>query len=159
MSSPESYPAKKSRQQYCFANFTLDGESGFLRRGPEEIPLRPKALEVLTYLVEHHGCLVTKTDLMSAVWPDTAVTDNCLARSLLEIRRALDDDCQHMIRTVPRRGYVFTCTVTTPLVEVVPQPVASPAESRHLPALPQPPTRKLANRIFRNRVTGALVVS
>src|SRR4051794_17638304 len=135
MSSPESYPAKKSRQQYCFANFTLDGESGFLRRGPEEVPLRPKALEVLTYLVEHHGRLVTKADLMSAIWPDTTVTDNSLARSLLEIRRALDGDPQHMIRTVPRRGYVFTAAVTTPLVELVPRgnSVMPPRCLSHLP--------------------------
>ena len=89
----------------------MDG--GFLRRQGKELALRPKPLAVLTYLVEHHGRLVTKDALIEAVWLDTAVTDNSLARCLLEIRRTLSDDSQRMIRTVARRGYVFAVPVTT----------------------------------------------
>ena len=75
MSIPEPYSGERSRQ-YRFGDFTLDLESGFLRRGGEEVVLRPKAFEVLTYLVQHHGRLVTKAALNESVWPDTAVMDN-----------------------------------------------------------------------------------
>src|SRR5207249_1107654 len=68
----------------------------------------------LTYLVERHGRLVTKAELIDAIWPDAAVTDNSLAQCLAEIRRALDDDGQQTIRTVARRGYLFAAPVTTP---------------------------------------------
>ncbi len=75
--------------QYRFGEYKLDLEGGFLRRGDEEIALRAKAFEVLTYLVERRGRLVTKTELIEAVWRDAVVTDNSLAQCLLEIRRAL----------------------------------------------------------------------
>jgi Tol biopolymer transport system component/DNA-binding winged helix-turn-helix (wHTH) protein len=103
----------------------LDLCAGFLRRGAEDVALRPKPFEVLVYLVEHHGRLVTKGELTAAVWPDVAVMDNTLAQCLVEIRRALGDDSQQLIRTVARRGYVFTVPVTTPVVEF-PRPPAGP---------------------------------
>jgi DNA-binding winged helix-turn-helix (wHTH) protein/Tol biopolymer transport system component len=117
MSAPEPHSVAGSRREYRFGDFTLDLDSGFLRRGGEEVPMRPKPLQVLTYLVEHHGRLVTKSALIEAVWPDAAVTDNSLSRCLLEIRRALSDDSQQTIRTVARRGYIFTAPVTSPVVE------------------------------------------
>ena len=107
-----------SRRQYSFGDFTLDLDGGFLRRGAEEVALRPKPFEVLVYLVEHHGQLMTKAALTEAVWPDTAVMDNSLAQCLVEIRRALGDDSQQLIRTVARRGYIFTAPVTAPVVEL-----------------------------------------
>jgi DNA-binding winged helix-turn-helix (wHTH) protein/Tol biopolymer transport system component len=99
-------------RQYRFGEFVLDVENGFLRRHGEEISLRPKALGVLIYLVLHHGNLVTKDELVEAVWPDTAVTDNSLSQCLVEIRRALNDDAQAVIRTVARRGYIFDAPVS-----------------------------------------------
>ncbi|HZQ52598.1 MAG TPA: winged helix-turn-helix domain-containing protein [Bryobacteraceae bacterium] len=117
MSSPELVSGGALHRRYCFGEFTLDLDSGFLCRGPQEIALRPKPFEVLAYLVEHHGRLVTKDALIGAVWPDTAVMDNSLAQCIVEIRKALNDDSQQLIRTVPRRGYVFTAPVTAPAVE------------------------------------------
>src|SRR5881396_1495155 len=114
-------------RQYQFGDFTLDLESGFLRRDGVEVGLRPKAFDVLTYLVERHGRLVTKAELIDAIWPDAAVTDNSLAQCLAEIRRALADESQQTIRTVARRGYVFAAPVTTPVVEFPRQLVVSPA--------------------------------
>ena len=95
----------------------MDLECGMLRNGDAEVALRPKSFEVLAYLVERHGRLVVKSTLIEAVWPDTAVGDNSLAQCLFDIRRALGDDSQQLIRTVPRRGYIFTVSVTTPVVE------------------------------------------
>jgi DNA-binding winged helix-turn-helix (wHTH) protein/Tol biopolymer transport system component len=113
MSTPEHQSLERAGRYYRFGDFTLDVDSGFLRRGGEDVALPPKPLEVLTYLVEHHGRLVTKTELVEAVWLDTAVTDNSLAQCVLEIRRALADQSQQMIRTVMRRGYVFTTPVSS----------------------------------------------
>jgi DNA-binding winged helix-turn-helix (wHTH) protein/Tol biopolymer transport system component len=136
MSSPEPPRAATSGRQYRFADFTLDVENGFLRRGAEEIVLRPKAFEVLTYLVERHGRVVTKDALMNAIWANTEVTDNSLARCLVEIRRALADDSQQMIRTMPRRGYVFTLPVTARIVEFPSPPAPVRADPVPLPSRP-----------------------
>ena len=104
---------KVARGCYRFGAFTLDLERGFLRRSDTDVPLRPKAFDALAHLVARHGKLVTKAELIAAVWPDTSVTDNSLSHCLLEVRRALGDDSQQLIRTVARRGYVFAAPVTT----------------------------------------------
>lgn len=116
ISEPHPAAATTRQREYAFGAFTLNVDAATLRRGAEEIALRPKAFAVLAYLVEHHGRLVTKTELIDAVWPDAAVTDNSLAQCLLEVRRALNDEALEMIRTRSRRGYVFAAPVRqTPL--------------------------------------------
>jgi DNA-binding winged helix-turn-helix (wHTH) protein/Tol biopolymer transport system component len=144
--SNEPRSADRLRRQYSFGAFTLDLEGGFLRRGADEVALRPKPFEVLVYLVEHHGRLVTKGELTEAVWPNTAVMDNSLAQCLVEIRRALGDDSQRLIRTVARRGYVFTTPVTTPVVEFRRPPASTEAERGPVPLSPEPATRRLEKR-------------
>src|SRR3954447_10602427 len=146
LSNPEPHSTERPRHQYCFGDFTLDAEGGFLRRGVEEVKLRPKPLEVLAYLVEHHGRLVTKHALMQSVWPGVAITDNSLAQCLVEIRRALDDDSQQFIRTVARRGYVFKAPVTTLVVGFPGQPVGATGEPSPFLALPRPAAGKPLNR-------------
>lgn len=97
------------QQSYSFHGFTLDLTRGCLLGGNhQEIKLRPKSFMTLRYLVENHGRLVSKGELIDAVWPDTAVTDNSLVQCLKEVREALGDKSQHYIKTVPRRGYIFT---------------------------------------------------
>ena len=117
MNTSEQQPRPGRNGQYHFGDFVLDAESGFLRRGAEEVPLQPKAFDVLTFLVERHGRLVTKEELIDAVWGETAVTDNSLSQCLVQIRRALADDSQQIIRTVARRGYVFDAPLTAPVLE------------------------------------------
>jgi len=96
-----------THQTRCFDGFTLDLTRGCLLRGTQEIKLRPKPFEALKYLVENPGRLISKTELIEVIWPDTAVTDDSLVQCLIEVRRALNDDAQQMIKTVPRRGYIF----------------------------------------------------
>ena len=99
---------KLQHQILCFDGFTLDLTRGCLRgRGDEEIKLRPKSFEVLKYLVENNSRLVSKDELVGAVWPGTAVTDDSLVQCLIEVRRALGNSGQPIIKTVPRRGYIF----------------------------------------------------
>lgn len=92
---------------YSFNGFTLDTARGCLMRGREEVRLRPKSYSALIYLLENSGRLVSKDELVLALWPDTAVTDNSLVHCIKEVRAALGDSSQTHIRTVPRRGYIF----------------------------------------------------
>jgi predicted ATPase/DNA-binding winged helix-turn-helix (wHTH) protein len=98
-------------QNYQFGEFTLDVARGCVLKGEEEIKLRPKVYETLKYLVEHPGRLIGKQELMQAVWPDAFVTDDSLVQCTLELRRALDDRGQQLLKTVPRRGYILTAEV------------------------------------------------
>jgi len=96
---------------YQFGEFTLDLVRGCVLKAGKEIKLRPKVYETLKYLVEHPGRLIGKPELMQAVWPDAFVTDDSLVQCTLELRRALDDRSQQLLKTVPRRGYLFTAEV------------------------------------------------
>ncbi len=89
----------------------MDVARGCVLKAGEEIKLRPKVYETLKYLVEHPGRLIGKPELMQAVWPDAFVTDDSLVQCTLELRRALDDRSQQLLKTVPRRGYLFTAEV------------------------------------------------
>ncbi len=95
-----------------FANFTLDLERLCLQGPAGEVDLRRKSFEVLRYLVEHAGRVVPKDEVMSAVWPDVTVGDDLLTQCIWEIRRAIGDQDQRIIKTVPRRGYLFAADVT-----------------------------------------------
>ena len=95
-------------RKLTFDGYTLDPLNGRLTLGGVDIALRPKAFEVLCRLVESAPNLVPKERLIDAVWPDVVVGDDSLVQCVREIRIALHDDEQKLIRTVPRRGYVFT---------------------------------------------------
>src|SRR5438094_7385633 len=103
---------KLSRQIHSFDGFTLDLTRGRLQRGQEEIKLRPKSFEVLKYLVENNGRLISKDELIHAVWVEAAVTDDSLVQCLKDIRHALSDETQQIIKTVHGRGYIFDTDVT-----------------------------------------------
>src|SRR5215813_4029678 len=92
-----------------FGPFCLDLSNECLWRGSQAIKLRPKAFAVLEYLVGHSGRLVTKEELLNAVWPGTFVGEAVLKVAIREIREALDDDpaSPSFIETAHRRGYRF----------------------------------------------------
>jgi TolB-like protein/Tfp pilus assembly protein PilF len=97
---------------FSFEGYTLDLVRGCLSAGEREIELRPKSFALLRYLVENAGRLASKDELIKAVWPDVVVSDESLAHCVSEVRGALDDDRQRIIRTVPRRGYLFAAAVS-----------------------------------------------
>jgi TolB-like protein/DNA-binding winged helix-turn-helix (wHTH) protein len=92
---------------YRFGEFVLNIDRRCLRKGGAELALRPKAFDVLRYLVERAGRLATKDELVSAVWPDVIVSDDSLAQCIRDIRKVLSDDSDQFIKTLPRRGYMF----------------------------------------------------
>jgi len=95
-----------------FADFMLDLQRGCLIRDGHEIKLRPKSYEALKYLVENPGRILAKEELIQAIWPDSFVTDDSLVQCLREVRRALSDESQQFLKTVPRRGYIFDTEVS-----------------------------------------------
>lgn len=108
---------RTDRPNYEFGNFRLDVDKGCLFKAGEEIRLRPKVFEALKHFVENPGRLIEKKELIQAVWPDTFVTDDSLVQCTVELRRALDDSAQQLLKTVPRRGYIFTAHVVLKAAE------------------------------------------
>src|SRR5262252_1865171 len=106
---------KLTHQIHSFDNFTLDLRRGCLLRNGVEIKLRPQTFATLTFLVENSGRLISKEELIKAVWPDWNASDNQLARCLSEVRHALGDVEQRYVKTVPRRGYIFDARLDTGL--------------------------------------------
>ncbi len=97
-----------------FERFTLDRARGRLRADDRDIELRPKSFDVLRYLVENADRLVAKAEILKAVWPNVVVSDNSLTRCMSDVRLALGDADHRIIKTVPRRGYMFAAEVSTP---------------------------------------------
>jgi len=101
----------RQHRAYSFGEFTLDVDRKTLVRAAEKVDLDPKSLAALAYLAEHPGRVVTRDEFTRATWGHTAVTDSTLTQCLNEIRRALGDEGEHMIRT-SSRGYLFDVAVT-----------------------------------------------
>lgn len=96
---------------YDFAGFRLDTINHRLLRGGETIALTPKEFEVLLALVENAGNIVSKDELLEAVWRDVFVNEETLMRNISWLRKKLGGE--KFIETVPKRGYLFTGRVTT----------------------------------------------
>ena len=92
---------------YRFNGFSLDTRTGLLRNGSGDIALRPKSLDLLSYLIRNAGRVVSKDELLRSVWSDVIVTEDSLTKCISDIRRALGDSEQKLIRTVAKRGYIL----------------------------------------------------
>ena len=106
-----------------FNAFTLEPNRASLTGPQGPLPLRPKAFDVLLYLARHPNRVVSKDELMEAVWPNVFVTENSLVQCISEIRTALGNKGSDILKTVARRGYLLTA----PVIEVDPaRPELSP---------------------------------
>src|SRR6266568_2231222 len=122
-----------------FAGFELDPDRAELRRpGGEAIKLRPKTRDVLALFTANPRRVLSKQELMEAVWPDVHVGDDSLFQCIREIRAALEDGDRKIIKLVTGRGYVFDAEVSTEALATPPQvpaadaavvPAAVPAKS------------------------------
>src|SRR5262249_54845727 len=121
-----------------FGPFTLDLANACLRHGTEAVTLPPKAFDVLSYLVTHSDRLVTKDELLDAVWPQTAVSDAVLRVSIGLLRKVLGDTVQtpQFIATVSRRGYRFLAPV---IVVHPPETVSAEAPQQRAAPTPRSP--------------------
>jgi TolB-like protein/DNA-binding winged helix-turn-helix (wHTH) protein/Flp pilus assembly protein TadD len=122
---------------YSFAGFMLDVTRGTLSSGGLETRLRPKSYAVLRYLVEHSGRLVGKQELLDSVWGSTVVTEGSLTQCIIDIRRALGDADQRLLRTIPRQGFILDAAVTVTALASRPPPadIAAGTASAAAPAV------------------------
>jgi DNA-binding winged helix-turn-helix (wHTH) protein/tetratricopeptide (TPR) repeat protein len=98
---------------YEFNGFRLEVAQGRLLYEGQAVPLKPKILDLLRYLIERRGQLVVKEELMKEIWPDAIVEENNITVSMSVLRKTLGDDGERrqLIETVPRRGYRFVAEV------------------------------------------------
>jgi DNA-binding winged helix-turn-helix (wHTH) protein len=101
---------------YRFGEFSLDTQSGELRRGSYRVRLRPQPAAILEYFVQHPDTVVTRQDLRRVLWPDGTFVhfDHGLNSCIKQLRAALLDrrGAPRYLETLPRRGYRFIAPVT-----------------------------------------------
>ena len=124
-----------------FGPYLLDRAAGRVLRDGSNVKLRPKTFMLLEHLALRPGQLVSKVELMDAVWPATHVTPSVLAGCVRELRRALGDDARapRFVETAHRRGYRFIGAPATSAV----QPATS---TRIVPLTPTSELAELARR-------------
>jgi TolB-like protein/DNA-binding winged helix-turn-helix (wHTH) protein/Flp pilus assembly protein TadD len=116
-----------------FGSFRLDTPNHCLWSGEERVRIAPKAFDVLRYLVENPGRLVTQDEILEALWPETYVNPEILRKYILDIRKILGDrsDKPVFIETVTKRGYRFVAPVTDlGAVEASPERASDEAAER-----------------------------
>jgi DNA-binding winged helix-turn-helix (wHTH) protein/Tol biopolymer transport system component len=98
---------------FKFEDIEVREREFLLVKGGKSIPVEPKAFRVLLFLLRNPRRLLTKDEILNAVWNDCAVSDNSLTRSITTLRRLLEDDSREprFIATVPTVGYRFLCDV------------------------------------------------
>ena len=140
MEETGSMDADAAAMVYRFGGFTLDLSRGsLLAADGAEIALRPKAFALLRHLVEHPGRLIDRDELMQAVWPGVFVTDDSITQCVKEVRRALDDAEQRLLRTLPRRGYLWAAEMSRPGAAAASTPAPPPAAPPAIDAVGAPP--------------------
>jgi len=152
---------------YRFGRFSLDSRKRTLSRADSPVPLTPKAFDVLLFLAQNPNRLVTKEELLQAVWGDTFVEEGNLAQYISHLRKALGDNSEdtRLIVTIARKGYQFTADVTvaepadTTKQAVVPIPTAKSSLANTEPALGSPAGEAVrkARKRWRNAAAVAAV--
>ena len=98
---------------YDFAGFVFDPAVGELSRSDgSQARLRPKSAQVLEYLLDNAGRVVSREELLAAVWPDISISEESITQCVADVRRAFGNDSAGLLRTLPRRGYLLSADVT-----------------------------------------------
>jgi TolB-like protein len=99
--------------RYLFEDYVFDTDLRELRRGAEVVSVAPQVFDLLDYLIRNRECVVSKDDLIRAVWKGRIVSDVALTTRLNAVRSAIGDtgEKQHLIKTLPRKGFRFVATV------------------------------------------------
>lgn len=126
----------RAKPAYEFGPFRLDAAERVLFQAGAPVPLPPKVLDTLLVLVQHHGHIVEKEELMEQIWPDTMVEENNLNKTVSAVRKALGEgpDEPKYIETIPRRGYRFVAPVRELVDDQKSEGLRSPFAIRHSPS-------------------------
>lgn len=121
---------------FRFNDYALDTDRRELRRGAELVELEPQVFDLLVHLVQNRDHVVSKDDMIAAVWGGRIVSDSTLTSRINAVRKALGDsgERQALVRTVPRKGVRFVGTIEDPAIPDAAQSTARPAT----PSKPEP---------------------
>jgi len=142
---------KGGSEIYRFAGIELDPARHTIKRNGHELHLRQRSFEVLLYLIENRDRAVSKEELFDKLWQVSAVSDDALVQSIVEIRKAVGEDSRtaKIIKTIPKTGYRFVAALeqtTQSITEVkVVEAVHFPLEKQTPPTIPATPS---ANEIL-----------
>lgn len=128
-SEPSARADAPVRGVWSFDRFELDIDRGEFRADGTTIPLRPKTFALLCYLVAHPARLISKDELLDAVWPQVVVTEDSVIQCVGELRSAMGDQAQALIKTVPRRGYMLDARVKQLALRVQPESLSMPPQA------------------------------
>ena len=129
---------------YEFGRYRLDTQRSRLWRDGSPVPLTAKAVEMLVVLVDHHGDVVTKQQLMAKLWPDSFVEEANLAQHVFHLRKALGETAEdrNYIVTVPGKGYRFAAGVRKVAIENG-APAEAPTADYPISTLTQLPSNEI----------------
>jgi DNA-binding winged helix-turn-helix (wHTH) protein/TolB-like protein len=156
---------------YDFGQFRLDMAERILLRDGKHIPLQPKTFETLLALVERHGHIVEREELMRLVWPDTFVEEVNLAKNISILRKLLAeaDPSTEYIQTIPKRGYRFAAEVRkaqeplreTDVIAPPVQPATATSEPEALTQTPiaNPRPRRIPQAVFALALVAIMILS
>jgi DNA-binding winged helix-turn-helix (wHTH) protein len=142
---PKGNPAepRSAGSEWTVGPWRVDADTGDLRREgapPESQRVEPKVAEVLVYLAQRAGQVVSRDELLNAVWPGVVVGDDALTQAVIKLRKALGDDARRpeYIETLAKRGYRLIAPVSLlspvmPAVRVAEAKVAPPVEAAEAP--------------------------
>jgi len=124
---------KSGRVLYSFENFTLDTDRRELRRGTHLVAVEPQVFDLLQFLIHHRDRVVSRDDILDAVWDGRAVSESTLAVRINAVRLAISDNGQQqrLVRTLPRKGVRFVGDVREQAPET-----ASAAKTLVMPDVP-----------------------
>ncbi len=110
---PDPDTADRKAESFRVGDWLVAPGLNRLSQGGEKVQIELKLMEVLVHLAERPGELVSKRDLVDAVWQVEVVSDGTLTRAIALLRKALGDDARHprYIETIPKRGYRFIAPV------------------------------------------------
>jgi DNA-binding winged helix-turn-helix (wHTH) protein/pimeloyl-ACP methyl ester carboxylesterase len=141
---------------FVFGDYSLDAGRRELRRDSELVELEPQVFDLLIYLLENRGRVVSKDDLIASVWHGRIVSESTLTSRIAAARKAIGDsgEQQALIRTIARKGIRFTGDVNerAALKEPTASPTAAPALGNLPPAAHLPTPQPAAPHILRQEV-------
>ena len=105
---------------YHFGPYQLNAGEKLLLRDGEELPVKPKVVDTLIVLIKNNGHVVSKEELLQALWPDSFVEESNLTHNISLLRKVLDEkgSGESYIQTVPKRGYRFVAEVKESFYEI-----------------------------------------
>src|SRR5207245_4094310 len=136
---------------YRFADFVLDMDRRELRRGSQLVAIAPQVFDLLEYLIKNRNRVVSKDDLIAAIWDGRIVSETALSTRINVVRCAIDDsgEDQRFIRTLPRKGVRFVGSVQEVQEPEAPD-AAQAATEQSRPALALPDRPSIAVLPFTN---------